>query len=49
MGMTCRMQRRQTIYIQNLRKRPLEKAKCRYEDNIKMDLNTFAPSNPDGC
>ena len=29
--------------------RPLEKAKCRCEDNIEMDLNTFAPNNPDGC
>jgi hypothetical protein len=54
MGIACRMHRRQNIYTQNfgcknLRKRPLEKAKCRCEDNIKMDLHTFAPSNLDGC
>ena len=53
MGMTCRMHSKQTIYTQNfgcknLRKWQLEKANCRCEDNIKMDLNIFAPGNPDG-
>jgi hypothetical protein len=54
MSRACRMHSRQTIYTQNigcknLRKRPLENAKWRCEDNIKMDLNTLPPSNPDGC
>jgi hypothetical protein len=54
MGIARRMHRRQNIHTQNfgcknLRKRPLGKAKCRCEVNIKMDLNTSAPRNPDGC
>jgi len=48
------MHSRQNISIQNfgcknLRKRPLEKANCRCDDNIKIGLKTFAPRNPDGC
>jgi len=54
MGIECRMHSRQTIQTQNvgcknLRKRTLEKDKYRCEDNIKMNLNTFAPRIPDGC
>jgi hypothetical protein len=53
MGIACRMHSRQTIQTQNfgcknLRRSSLEKAKCRCDDNIKMDHNTFAPSNPGG-
>jgi hypothetical protein len=54
MSRACRMHSRQNISIQNfgcknLRKRPLEKANCRCDDNIKIGLKTFAPRNPDSC
>ena len=39
----------QNFGCKNLRKRPLEKANCRCDDNIKIGLKTFAPRNPDGC
>jgi hypothetical protein len=54
MGIECRMHRTQNIYTQNfgcknLRKETIELAKCRCEDIIKMHINTYAPTNPDGC